>query len=309
MDKKDLKELYKKQGYRFLGKNGAVKICSWTKRALLGTGCCYKQKFYNIKSHRCLQITPCLSFCNHNCIFCWRAFPGTKEKMEEWDSPEEIIDKAIENQRLLLNGFGGNKKVDKKMYEEARNPNQVAISLAGEPLLYPEINGLLKEIHNRGMTSFLVTNGTLPEVIEGLNPLPTQLYITVPAPDEEIYRKTCKPGVKDGWERIKRSLDIMEGLKTRRVVRLTLVKGLNFVKPGEYGRLLEGKSDFIEAKAFMSVGFSRRRLDYDRMPKFDDIMEFSDKLAKEIGYKVIDYKKDSRVCLISKEDWEWRKLT
>ena len=159
------------------------------------------------------------------------------------------------------------------------------------------------------MTSFLVTNGTMPDVVSRLQPLPTQLYVTLAAPDKEIYEKTCKPVMGDGWERINRTLEILEKINTRRVIRLTLAKGLNFVEAEKYARLVKNRSDFVEVKAFMSVGFSRKRLGYDRMPDFKEIKEFSEKIAKEIDYKLIDWKEDSRVCLIAKKVPKWRKFT
>ena len=52
----------------------------------------------------------------------------------------------------------------------------------------------------------------------------------------------------------------------------------------------------------MCIGFSRERgLRLDNMPKHEEIMEHALKLALEMGYKVKDEKKDSRVALISKK--------
>ena len=50
-----------KMGYRFAGNNyhAAAKICHWTKKSILDEGVCYKEKFYGIKSHRCLQMSEC----------------------------------------------------------------------------------------------------------------------------------------------------------------------------------------------------------------------------------------------------------
>jgi len=48
------------------------------------------------------------------------------------DEPSEIIDELIKSQRLLLTGFKGNQKVDKKKWKEAQNPTNAALSLIGE---------------------------------------------------------------------------------------------------------------------------------------------------------------------------------
>ncbi len=78
----------------------------------------------------------------------------------EFDEPADILDGAISAQKKLLSGFGGNPNADKKKLKEAQEPKHCAISLAGEPTFYPGINELIEECGRRGMTSFLVTNGT-----------------------------------------------------------------------------------------------------------------------------------------------------
>jgi wyosine [tRNA(Phe)-imidazoG37] synthetase (radical SAM superfamily) len=40
-----------------------------------------------------------------------------------------------------------------------------ALSLVGEPIMYPEINALIAELHSRGISSFLVTNAQFPDRI------------------------------------------------------------------------------------------------------------------------------------------------
>ena len=68
-------EKYTKTTYRIIGKNkhSFIKPCHWLEQRLL-TGRdnrnCYKGVF-GIKSHRCLQNTPSLPFCNHQCVSCW----------------------------------------------------------------------------------------------------------------------------------------------------------------------------------------------------------------------------------------------
>ena len=47
--------------------------------------------------------------------------------------------------------------------------------------------------HSHGMTTMLVTNGTLPKVIENLDTLPTQLYVSVDAPNKEVFDEICRP--------------------------------------------------------------------------------------------------------------------
>ena len=298
---KDIKRL-ENTGYRFVGKHkhSAVKTCLWLKNSLRGTGNCYKQKFYGIQSHRCLQMTPAFPFCKHRCLFCWR---DTSITNSEWrgpyDDPEEIIDGCIEAQRELISGFKGNEKADKKKFEEALNPNQAAISLAGEPTEYPMISELIAAFKERKFTTFLVSNGTNPEVIEKLTE-PTNLYITLPAPNHSAYLKTCAP-VVDCWDKIMKSLDLLKNFSCNTVVRLTLVKDLNLIKPEEYAEIVDKyEPDFLEVKSFMSVGFSRKRLEYSRMPRHDEIKNFAEKIQENSSYKIKNESKPSRVVLLSK---------
>ena len=108
---KKLKELMKKQHYALIGNHSALQICRWTKKSLLNQDVCYKQKFYGIQSHRCCQMTPAAAWCQHRCIFCWRAIEHTiGDKMKgETDEPKEIIDNCIKAQKKQLIGFMGNK--------------------------------------------------------------------------------------------------------------------------------------------------------------------------------------------------------
>ncbi|MFH1721920.1 MAG: 4-demethylwyosine synthase TYW1, partial [Candidatus Altiarchaeota archaeon] len=292
--------------YKLVGNHSAVKLCHWTKKSLKDEGFCYKEQFYGIKCHRCLQFTPVVNWCNQNCIFCWRVTDSTEndELPFEGDDPESIIDEAERQQRRLLSGFGGiPERLNKEKFKEAQNPNQVAISLSGEPTLYPRLGELIEAFHKRGYTTYLVTNGTLPKKIRNLDPLPTQFYLSLDAPTKEIYQRLDNPYIKDGWKRINESLEIMKDLETRTVIRLTMVKGWNMVHSELYAALIKkAQPDFVEVKAYMFVGDSRQKMTHENMPNQEEIREFAEKLGKELGYTIKDEKKDSRVVLLSKNN-------
>jgi tRNA wybutosine-synthesizing protein 1 len=300
-------EKLERSGYRVVGEHGhsAVEVCRWTRKSILGQGFCYKQKFYNklhgIESHRCIQMTPSLPFCDHKCVFCWRNTDLTYPRWEgPHDEPAEILDRAIKAQRLLLSGFKGNPDADRRKWEEAQNPTLCAISLAGEPTLYPKISELIAECKRRGMAAFLVTNGQHPEVLREIEE-PTQLYISVVAPDEETYRKVCRPQVPGGWERLNESLELMPSFKCSKVLRLTLVKGLNLKDAPGYAKLVEKASpDFVEPKGYMFVGYSRQRLKMENMPRHEEIKDFAGELARETGYEISDESEPSRVVLLKR---------
>ena len=293
MNEKLLSEL---KGYHIVGNHSAVKTCLWLKKSLKDEGVCYKQKFYGISSHRCLQMTPAL-LCNQNCLYCWRPLELLKG-FRGWDEPEFIVEESIKAQHRLLSGFHGTQGVNKKKLEEAYKPNQVAISLIGEPALYPMLPELIEEYRKRGFTTFLVTNGTRPEMIGKVNP--TQLYLSLTAFDEESHLILNRPP-KSNWEKILSSLDILRDIKSRTVIRLTLIKGYNMDDRAvrNYARLIErAEPEFIEAKAYMYLGYSRLRLRWENMPEHSDIVGFSKRLAEETGYEIKNESEPSRVVLL-----------
>lgn len=297
-----LKKLLVKQHYHIVGNHSAAKVCHWTKKSILSSGkeYCYKQKFYGIKSHRCLQCTTAVAWCTQRCLFCWRAVEHTLKKKPEWDEPKEIIDGLVEAQRKLLIGYRGFEKADKKLLKEAENPNQVALSLAGESLFYPKMNDLLEEFHKRKFTTFLVTNGTLYKELKNLETEPTQLYVSLCAFDEKNYKKTCNPVIKNAWKNLNKSLELLKSFDCRTVIRMTLVKNLNMMHPEKYAKMIKiADPDFVELKSYMSLGFSRMRLPYSAMPLHAEIKKFAEEIAENSGYEIKDEKSDSRVVLLN----------
>jgi len=302
----NVKNVLLRQRYKLVGNHSAAKLCLWTKKSIKtgGEEHCYKEKFYSdigIKSHRCLQCTPSVSWCSLRCQFCWRATELTLgQKIADEDEPEFIVDGLIKAQRQLLSGLGGIPH-DEKYLKEAYQPSNVAISLSGEPTCYSRLSELIGEFHKRDMKTFLVTNGTFPERLEALKTLPTQLYVSLCSNSKEMLEKVQKPLIKDAWERLNKTLEMFPEIKTRRVIRLTMVKDLNMIEPEKYAKLIEkALPDFCEIKSFMSVGFSRQRLAYSTMPSHEEIKEFAEKIADSTGYKIADEKRDSRVVLLKK---------
>jgi tRNA wybutosine-synthesizing protein 1 len=324
-----IKKVLKKQHYEIVGKkqHSAVQICRWTKKSIRDEGVCYKEKFYGIKSHLCCQMTPSVVWCPNRCVHCWRAIELTlgdkpKNGKENLDSPSEIIDSCIKAQRKLLQGFNIDKyskkkqlsKANMKKYAEAQEPMQFAISLSGEPTGYEYIRELIAELRRRGKTSFLVTNGLYPEKLKGLlknNQLPTQLYVSVNTPNEELYKKFHRSSLKDAWSRLNETLSLLPKLKgkTRTIFRMNLVKDLNMFpeQAEEYAQLIKKSQPlFVEIKGFMSVGFARKRLGYERMPTGKEMEEFIKILLKQLGkdWRLLDRHEYSRAYVLGKDKKE-----
>ena len=303
MDDRIRKRL-EKQHYSIVGNHSGVKLCHWLKQSLIHNRSCYKQSFYGIQSHRCLQMTPTLNQCTQSCLFCWRFQGFTETSLEQGDDPKMILDGLIKGQQRLITGFKGDPRCDQKKWDESNEPNMVACSLSGEPTLYPRLGEFFEECHKNKMTTFLVTNGTTPEVLEKLDPLPTQLYVSLVAPNQEIYKKLCNPLISDGWEKLQETLDLLPSLDTRTVIRHTLVDNWNLDDSyvSDYARLIKrADPDFVEPKGYVFVGQSRQRMTIKNMPTHDQIKHFSTLLSKELGYPITNEKSASRVVLLSSQ--------
>ena len=296
-------EKLEKSGYRFLGKHGhaAVKTCHWTRQSIVDKGVCYKEKFYGIESHRCLQMSPAVPNCQQECEFCWRDLTYTQTGWddEEYDDAKTIVDDAIKAQNNLLCGYYGNDNANRKKLEELKKPTNAAISLAGEPTLYPKIDELIGEFNRRNFTTFVVSNGQCVNRLRNLEKDPYQLYLSLDAPSKEIYVDLCRPQVDNAWDNLNESLETLSSFKSRTCIRNTCVKGRNMNNPEKYASLInKADPDFIEIKAYMYVGSSRERLTMKNMPRFNEVKEFAEKISAECGREIIDESEVSRVVLI-----------
>lgn len=301
LNKKQVEKL-ESSGYRFVGSHNhaAAKICHWTKQSILDKGVCYKEKFYGIESHRCLQMAPAVPNCQQKCEFCWRDLSYTQTQWEgEYDDPKTMIDEAVKAQNNLLCGFFGNDKANKEKLEESKTPTNAAISLAGEPMLYPEIDELIAEFNRRNFTTFVVSNGQCVDKLKNLENEPYQLYLSLDAPTKKIYNDVCQPQISEGWDNLNQSLDTLASFNSRTCIRTTCVKGRNMTNPEKYAELIKkANPDFVEIKAYMCVGSSRHRLTPDNMPTFDEVKSFAQKIGENCGKKIVNESEVSRVVLL-----------
>ena len=298
MNEKKKKEL-EKQGYRIVGDHSAIKVCYWTKECIRGKDVCYKNTFYGINTHQCVQMSPVIQTCTHRCTWCWRDINHTSKEWEgSINKPDFIIDGCIKAHKQALIGFKGNNMANVEKYKEATEPKHFAISLTGEPTFYPYLPEFINKLKEKNLTSFLVTNGTNPIMLNKIiNNPPTQLYLTLPAPNKEVYEKVCNPLIKNGWEKIMKSIELLKAFP-RSVIRLTMVKNGNMLNPEEYVLIAKNKSDFIELKGYVYVGFSQERLTPKNQPTHDEIKEFAKKMAKLLNYEIVSEKINSKVVLL-----------
>ena len=291
-----------KQSYHLVGEHGGVKVCHWTKQSLINDRSCYKGTFYGIESHGCMQMAPNVDTCNLACTYCWRE-PHSDKLTKIDDDPYDLFLESVRAHRRLITGFGGHPKVPREKWLDAQDPKHVAISLNGEPTLYSRLAEFLDICHQHGVSTFLVTNGSLPKVIENLDTLPTQLYVSVDAPNKEIFDRLCKPKFdKAAFHKLEQTLALLPSLDTRTVCRHTLIKGESLGHTEEYARLDNiADPDFIEAKGYVYVGKSTANHTIENMPYHRDVMEFAHELAPLVGREVLSERHESRVALIGHE--------
>ncbi|KAI7995570.1 S-adenosyl-L-methionine-dependent tRNA 4-demethylwyosine synthase [Camellia lanceoleosa] len=178
--------------------------------------------FYGIESHRCMETTPSLA-CANKCVFCWRHHTNPVGKSWQWkmDDPLDIINSAIDLHTKMIRQMKGVPGVKLERLTEGLSPRHCVLSLVGEPIMYPEINSLVDELHRRRISTFLVTNAQFPDKIRMLKPV-TQLYVSVDAATKDSLKAIDRPLFGDFWERFVDSLKALREKQQRTVYRLTL---------------------------------------------------------------------------------------
>jgi tRNA wybutosine-synthesizing protein 1 len=128
---------------------------------------------------------------------------------------------------------------------------------------------------------------------------PYQLYLSLDAPSKKIFNDVCRPRINNAWSNLNESLETLASFNSRTCIRNTCVRGRNMENPEEYAKLIrKADPDFVEVKAYMCVGSSRKRLTLDNMPLCDEVKEFAEKIGKECGKEIVNESEISRVVLL-----------
>ena len=290
--------------------HSTVGLCHWTKKAFRGEGNCYKHKFYGISTHQCMEFSPAGMHCENRCVYCWRPmefYDSMKMNPEQVAEPEVIMIKLMEERRKLIVGHYGNEKCDKKLIDESLLPSHYAISLSGEPTMYPKLPALIKYLKSLEATKsiFLVTNGQEPDMIQRLqdeDAMPTQLYLSCNAPDKDTFMKINRPRYEDSWERWNETCDMLKSLDTRTVLRITLIRNFNtdkeMIEP--FAHLLNNsQANFIELKSYMHIGRSTGRLEHEDMLFMEEVRDFASQIVQNSSdYAVMDESEISRIVVL-----------
>lgn len=232
-----------------------------------------------------MEATPSLA-CANKCVFCWRHHKNPVGTEWKWrmDEPDAIVKEGIELHQRMIKECRGIPGVKTERFEEALNVRHCALSLVGEPIMYPRINELLGELHSRRISTFLVTNAQFPDAIRTLTPI-TQLYVSVDAGTPETLKAIDRPLFADFWERYVESLKALGAKKQRTVYRLTLVKDQNMVEAQDYARLVAlGQPDFIEIKSVTFCGESKASsMTMQQVPWHEETKNFSEAILGHEG--------------------------
>ncbi|MBD3186660.1 radical SAM protein [Candidatus Bathyarchaeota archaeon] len=225
--------------------------------------------------------------------------------------------KSVEDPRIILSTCDVSEGKIRQTYKNALNPSHAAISLAGEPMLYPKMQGLLGEFKRRSFTTFIVSNATLPDAIDSLDTLPTQFYFTLPPPSSKLYKRIHRPVIPDSYNAILETLDMVESLSCRTCLRITLVKGLNGLTSPSlisgYANLIKrANPDFVDIKGFavearalrikkrLGMGGTGESIGESSAfaPSFQDVMDFATQLSTAGNFPIVETSRKSRNVLL-----------
>jgi len=247
-----------------------------------------------------METTPSLA-CANKCVFCWRHHSNPVGTEWKWamDPPDMILNGALENHYKMIKQMKGVPGVLPERYEEGFKVRHCALSLVGEPIMYPEINKYVDLLHSKEISSFMVTNAQFPEAMKQLKPV-TQLYVSIDASTKETLKAIDRPLHKDFWERFISSLEELGRKNQRTVYRLTLVKGWNAEEIENYAKLVSlGKPDFIEVKGVTYCGTSKAsKLTMENVPWHEEVIFFVKKLVEKLPDYDISCEHEHSNCLL-----------
>ncbi|NDB47424.1 MAG: 4-demethylwyosine synthase TYW1 [Nitrososphaeria archaeon] len=310
--KSTIQQQLKKAKYG-ISDHSTVELCHWTKKSFKGEESCYKHKFYGISTHQCMEFSPAGMYCENRCVYCWRPmefYDSLEMNPQNVAEPEDIVNNLMTERRKLIMGFYGDPRAITKKLDESLLPAHYAISLSGEPTMYPKLPQLIRYLKTLPATKsiFLVTNGQEPQMLKRLqdeDALPTQIYLSTNAADHDSFMRINKPRYSDSWERWNQSLELLQNLDTRTVLRMTMIRNHNDLEsmiPAFADMIKRANVHFIEIKSYMHIGRSTNRLDYSDMLEFDEISHFANQLAQKSQiYSVSNESTISRIVLLQNQ--------
>ena len=86
---------------------------------------------------------------------------------QRWVDNHSVV---CDDYSLVLVLHAGVPGVQADKLAEGMNAQHCALSLVGEPIMYPKINDLVRLLHQKKISTFLVTNAQFPDAIRFVPP-------------------------------------------------------------------------------------------------------------------------------------------
>ncbi len=221
---------------------------------------------------------------------------------------------ALKRKNEFLTGYKGNPKTNWRKFQEALIPKQVAISLTGEPTLYEPLGELIRTFPPKGINNFSSFQRHSSQVnFQNLAKNPVNSTFHCVHQTSKPTRRICRPEFPSAWAKLNETLDSLQSFHCPTVLRMTLVKEHNMSGIDEYAKLVKkANPTYIEAKAYMHIGFSHLRLSLTACQLHPEVRTFAEELAEKTGYKIVNEAPESRVVLLSRLEKAysgWQQLT
>jgi tRNA wybutosine-synthesizing protein 1 len=284
-----------------------VGLCYWTRMSVCRTGVCYKEIFYGIPSHQCVEFTPMPDRCNLDCVFCWRACKDLSfnQPLPRLTSIENYLDKMLTLRNTMMAGLGSHPYVDSALLKDSYQAKYWTFSYTGEPTLAEDLPQMLDDLKKRGSTVLLVTNGTRPEVIEKLKTtLPDQFYLSLNGYDRESFFYLTRPRSASLWKKHCDFALEFSRLKCRKVLRVTMLENFNMDEKAAAGyahQIKLIKPEYVELKSFARLGQSIDNFPKEAVPTHARIMNFAQQVSRASGYRLSCEHERARVALLCRD--------
>lgn len=202
-----------------------------------------------------VEVDPA-SFCNFNCTFC-RSRNGFNKKL------------------MLTAGFCSN------LFEELAGigVKSVTISGGGEPTLNPEIIQILKSSSGVGLSTVLITNGSMLHMAKLRKAILDSccgIRISLNAVSSQKHNKFCRPDKKSSFKKIINSVTSLVAERNR--LKKNLLIGLLFIFDAN-----NYKDIFSSTRLGKKLGVDYVEL---RKVQFEDIIHEETKTDNELGEKM-----------------------
>ena len=120
--------------------------------------------------------------------------------------------------------------------------------------------------------------------------------------DSDSYQKFNNPVSTDTWNNIQESMKYLSTIKdkTKTILRITAVKKFNMEKAKEFVKFIElMQPTHIEIKGYGFLGYSRKRMQEENVPEWNEVIDFSKELAELTGYSITEEHEPSTVIQLS----------